>query len=77
MTVSRSEVINTYTYYMAIILSLLLLLPAPSMSGTMDYCVEVEEILAEGVESGYINEQDAVDIMARCARAPEIQRNSP
>ena len=43
----------------------------------MDYCVEVEEILAEGVEAGYINEQDAVEIMARCARAPEIQRNSP
>ena len=61
---------------MAVMLSLLLLLPSPSLSGSMDYCVEVEEILAEGVEAGYINEQDALSIMARCARAPEIQRNS-
>ena len=62
---------------MAILLSLLLIAPYQSLSMGMDYCVEVAEILAEGVEAGYINEQDAVDIMARCARAPEIQRNSP
>ena len=63
--------------YMSIILALLLLLPSPSISRSMDYCVEIADILAEGVEAGYINEQGAKDVLARCARAPEIEQNSP
>ena len=62
---------------MSILLALLLLLSPPSLSESMDYCVEIADILAEGVEAQIINEQDAVDIMARCARAPEIEQNSP
>ena len=62
---------------MSILLALLLLLSPPGLSESMDYCVEIADILAEGVEAQIINEQDAVEIMARCARAPEIEQNSP
>ena len=63
---------------MSTIVALLLLLsPPPSSYISMDYCAEVGQILLEGVEAGVINKQEAVEIMARCARAPKIEQNSP
>ena len=61
---------------MTILFVLLLLYPSPTIAEGFDYCAEISEVLSENVELGYINKQEAAEIIARCARAPEIEQNS-
>ena len=62
---------------MPVILLLLLLFPNTAAAQSYDYCADIAEVLAEGVVAGYINEQEADEILSRCAVAPGFERNSP
>ena len=58
---------------MYILLPLLLIAyPAPDIPPNTLYCEEIRVILEEGVEAGLLSINDAVEITARCARAPEF-----
>ena len=62
---------------MPAILMLLLLFPNTAAAQSYDYCADIAEVLAEGVREQIINEQEADEIIARCARAPGFEQDSP
>ena len=49
------------------ILLLFLTITAPVDTQVSPICGELAVILEEAVEGGYINEQEAVDVLSRCA----------
>ena len=61
---------------MTLLLLLSLFITAPTIS-TPAYCEEVREVLMEAVEEGLLSINEANEMYARCARAPEIEQNSP
>ncbi len=52
---------------MSLLLLLLLLTPSPSISEIPSICMELAVILEDAVGGGYINEQEAADVLSRCA----------
>ena len=58
---------------MYILLPLLLIAtPVPTLTPDTLYCDEIRVILEESVEEGLLSINEASDIYARCARAPEF-----
>ena len=57
---------------MYILLLLLIANPIPDLPPNTLYCNEIRVILEEAVEEGLISINEAIEIDARCARAPEI-----
>ena len=50
----------------------LLLLTAPATANTPAYCEEIYAVLMEAVEEGVLSINEANEIVARCARAPDL-----
>ena len=57
--------------------ALFIITPTPDLPPNSLYCNEIRVILEEAVEEGLISINEAIEIDARCARAPEIEQNSP
>ena len=56
---------------MSLLLLLHLLSITPDISKVPPICVDLAGILEEAMEEGYINRQEAVDVLSRCAGQPE------
>ena len=57
---------------MTLLLTILLLLTAPVAAETPAYCEEVYAVLMEAVEEGVLTYKEANEMLARCARAPDL-----
>ena len=49
-----------------------LLLTAPVAAETPAYCEDVYAVLMDAVEEGVITYKEAIEMHARCARAPDL-----
>ena len=57
---------------MYILLPLLLLaVPEVTPSASNELCQEIRAVLEEGVADGYINKQEAAEMLSRCAGRPK------
>lgn len=50
----------------------LLLLTAPATANTPADCAEIAVVLKDAVEEGLLSINEANEIIARCARAPDL-----
>ena len=57
---------------MTLLIMLPLLLTAPAIANTPAYCMEITAIVEEAVRDGLLSINEANELLARCARAPDL-----